>query len=116
MTFYDFLQKISIWVLSLIPFAIVSLTYMPAFGPHVSAGSLIAIFHCMTVLAGCMYLAERWMAFWRVEDADDRGMVMQRESERLAQAAVARAKAKRVEEERMRAGYQQMLAGRAAGH
>lgn len=71
MTFYDFLQKTCIWVLSLVPFAIVSLAYMPAFGPNVSVGSLIAIFHCMSVLAGCMYLAERWMAFWRVEAAAD---------------------------------------------
>ena len=45
MTFYDFLQKTCIWVLSLVPFAIVSLAYMPAFGPNVSVGSLIAIFH-----------------------------------------------------------------------
>lgn len=89
MTFYDFLQKTSIWVLSLIPFAIVSLTYMPAFGPHVSAGSLIAIFHCMTVLAGCMYLAERWMAFWRVEAAADRYMTAVRDGKRLVAAFAA---------------------------
>ena len=93
MTFYDFLQKTCIWVLSLVPFAIVSLAYMPAFGPNVSVGSLIAIFHCMSVLAGCMYLAERWMAFWRVEAAADRYMTAVREGKRLADAVYAHMKA-----------------------
>lgn len=80
------IQKLCIWVLSLIPFAYISYVSMKDLGPKTDMYTFAALGISMAALALSMYIAERWCKRWDYWDAQERQYEQQVQQERERKA------------------------------